>query len=241
MKRRRFYRTATVAEADDGFQVDLDERPVRTPAGKPLVLPTLALARTIAEEWLAQTDEIRPQTMPITSLAATAIDRVVPRCAVIVDALLEYGESDLLCYRADEPSELVARQQACWQPALDWATERWGARLRVTIGIMPVPQPPEALAALRRAVAACDPLELTALAAAVPLCGSLVLGLALIDGRLDADRVFEVAHLDCIFQIERWGEDDELSTTLGRVRAELLDAATFLALARDTRAVAHAG
>ena len=241
MKRRRFYRTATVAEATDGFHVDLDGRPVRTPAGKPLVLPTLALARTIAEEWLAQTDEIRPETMPITSLATTAIDRVAPRRAAVIDALLDYGDSDLLCYRADEPSELVARQQACWQPVLDWAAERWGVRLRVTTGIMPVRQPPEALIALRRAVDARDPLELTALAAAVPLCGSLVLGLALVDGGLDADRVFEAAHLDRIFQIERWGEDDELSTTFGCVRAELLDAATFLALARDTRAAAHAG
>lgn len=241
MERKRFYRMATVVPVDQGFRVDLDGRAVRTPAGRPLLLPTLALARAIAKEWLAQSDKIRPQTMPITALAATAIDRVAPRRAAVIDAVLDYGGSDLLCYRADEPAALVARQQACWQPALDWVAERWGANLRVTSGIMPVQQPPEALAALRRAVEACDPLDLTALSAAVPLCGSLVLGLALVHGRLDAEQVCAAAHLDQAFQIERWGEDDALTAALGRLRAELMDAATFIALAHDTAATAHAG
>lgn len=237
-QRKRFYKTAVVAADAAGFTVTLDGRPLRTPGGAAFVVPTAALARAVAEEWLAQDGEIRPQTMPQTRLCATAIDRVGPARAAVVDHVAAYGASDLLCYRAEEPGELAARQHRCWQPLLDWAKRSWGVRLEVTRGVMPVSQPPDALAQLRDVVAGHDDLELTALACAVPACGSLILGLALTNGRLCADETFHAAQIDETFQIERWGEDDEQTERRRALKADIDAAAGFLARVRDTGAAA---
>lgn len=230
---KRFYRTATVIAADDGFAIGLDGRPVRTPAGASLRLPTAALAQAVAEEWLAQKDAVRPHSMPLTRLAATATDRVGPRRAEVIEHLIAYASTDLLCYRAEEPLELAARQERRWGPLLEWAAERWGAALTVTAGVVPVAQPESALQALRAAVESLNDLELTALASAVQASGSLVVGLALTAGRLDADTAFEVSHLDEIYQVERWGEDAEAAERRRRLRDDLRAAAAFLTLARD--------
>ncbi len=231
--RKRFYRSAAVEAAPSGFRVTLDGRPVRTPAGADLVVPSAALGRAVAEEWLAQADEIRPHTMPATQLAVTAIDRVGRSRDSVVGHLVAYGGSDLLCYRADHPDELVARQHACWQPLLDWVAAAWRAELVVTQGVMPVDQPPGAVDALRRAVSALDDLELAVLGSVVPACGSLVLGLAILAGRITPEAAFEAAQLDESFQIERWGEDEELTERRSVLRREIAAAAAFLAGLRD--------
>jgi chaperone required for assembly of F1-ATPase len=215
------------------FQVMLDDRPARTPAGRPLRLPTSALAQAVAAEWEAQTGAIRPHDMPLTALAATAIDRVGPQRPAIVDAVAAYGATDLLCYWADQPAELVERQHRVWQPLLDWARETCGARLEVTAGVIPVAQPDAATRALRSAVEALDDMELTALASAVQVSGSLVLGLALLAGRLEADAAFAAALLDERYQAEQWGEDEEAGERRRRLRQELDAVARFLALVRS--------
>jgi chaperone required for assembly of F1-ATPase len=235
---KRFYRAAEVAAVDEGFQVTLDGRSARTPAGAPVVLPTVSLARAIAEEYLAQETTIRPETMPTWQLAATAIDRVGPGRTAIVDQLVAYGRSDLLCYRAAEPAELAFRQDTAWQPLLDWAARTWGAELAVTRGVMPVTQPSPAVEALRAAVGSLDLLELTALAALVPACGSLVIGLAVIAGRIGAEEAFAMAQVDETFQIERWGEIAEAAARRQRLQDDIRAAAAFLALARQGAAPA---
>lgn len=228
---RRVYKTAEYGSVAGGFAVLLDGKPLRTPAGAALLLPTAALAEAVAAEWRAQGEHVRPHTMPLTRLASTAIDRVGPLRAAVIEALLAFAETDALCYQAEAPADLAARQQAAWQPLRAWAEARWGVRLAVTCGVLPVAQDPDALARLRGAVEACDDLRLTALQAASAAAGSLIVALALIEGRLDAAAAFAVAHLEELHQVALWGEDAEAAARRDAVAADIAAAARFAALA----------
>lgn len=234
----RFYKTVAVeppgAAASDnrarGYVVRLDDRPIRTPGGQRLTLPSRESAEAIAAEWRAQPARIDVAAMPLTRLASTALDRVAANMPAVIDILLGYAGAELLCYRAEAPADLVQRQQAQWQPLLDWAAERWDARLAVTSGVVPVAQPAAALAALRRPLEAADPWRLTALAVIAQACGSLVLALAVGERRLDADDAFALSQLDEIYQSERWGEDYEAAERRRRLRDEIAEARAFMML-----------
>jgi chaperone required for assembly of F1-ATPase len=227
---KRFYREVDVVPSDGGFTIRLDGKPIRTPTKAPLEVPTRGLAEAIAGEWRLQDDTIRPQSMHLTQLANTALDRVAVLRDWVVDTVLAYADTDLVCHRADHPIELVRRQQESWQPVLDWLVRTYDAPLRVTCGILPVRQPDESLAALRAAVTGLDIHRLTALHHATGLLGSLVLGLALIAGRIDADEAFEASQLDETFQIERWGEDAEAAARRASIRREVEATSTFARL-----------
>jgi chaperone required for assembly of F1-ATPase len=229
---KRVYTTAAVAPAEGGYGVALDGKPLRTPAKRPLVVPSRALAEAIAAEWQGQGATVDPNTMPQMRLASIAIDLVALRRDAVLAELVNYAGSDLVCYRAEQPPELAARQQAVWQPLVDWATLRFDAPLTVTQGIVPVVQPPETLQAFAAAIGAYDALRLTALHAATTACGSLVIALALIEGELDAAATFVAAQLDETFQIERWGEDSEQAARRTALREDIAAAARFAALAR---------
>jgi chaperone required for assembly of F1-ATPase len=228
---KRLYTDVTVAPTADGFGVSLDGKPVNTPAGARLSLPLPALVEAIAAEWAAQGERIVPATMPLMQLAATALDRVAPARPQTIVQLVRYGETDLLCYRAEDPPDLVGRQTAMWQPLVDWAGMRFGAPLAVTAGLMPQPQTAAALAALRRPLEAMSVLTLTGLLAATGAAGSLILGLALQARRLSPEEAWALSQLDETFQIERWGEDEEAARRRAAVRDDLLAAGRFLDLA----------
>ncbi|MGE5203319.1 MAG: ATP12 family chaperone protein [Acidobacteriota bacterium] len=227
---KRFYKHATVSESERGFGVALDGKPLRTPAKHPLTVPSRALAEAIAAEWQAQGERIDPHALPLTRLASIALDLVAPRRAAVVAEIARYAGTDLLCYRAEEPAELRARQHAAWQPLLDWATQRFDAPLGVTAGVLPVPQPAATLAAFTAAVGAYDTHRLAALHLATAALGSLVLALALVEGRLDAETAFAAAQLDETFQIERWGEDSEQMKRRANLKDDIALAARFVAL-----------
>ncbi len=229
---KRCYGAVGVAPLGDGFTVTLDGRTVRTPAGREVTLPTEALARAVAGEWEAQEENVRPHTMPMMQLAGTAIDRVGPHRQAMIEETVAHARTDLLCYRADAPPELKDRQDASWQPLLDWAAESYRARLRVTRGVTPVDQPEAALDALRAAVEALDDMELTALAGVTGSSGSLIVALALAAGRIGADEAHAVSQLDEGYQVEKWGEDAEAQARRRRLHADIRAAAAFLALAR---------
>lgn len=224
---KRFWTSAEVTEAPGGFAVTLDGRQVKTPAKAPLVVPSRALAEAIAREWQAQDEKIDPATMPVTRGANAAIDKVRTQHAEVAALIADYGGTDLLCYRAEAPRELVARQSAHWDPLLDWAEAALGARLAVTQGVVPVAQPEATLAALSARVAAMDEWQLAALHDLVGLTGSLVLGLAVAEGRLTADEAWTIAQIDEAWQAEQWGADDEAAAHADRKRAALLDAERF--------------
>ncbi len=240
-KFKRFYARASWAAVppgeDDGrtgagFRVLLDGKAVKTPAKAEMVLPTRALTEAIAAEWQALGEEVEVRSLVLTGLAWAAIDRVGPGRERVVEELAGFGAHDLVCYHAETPADLAARQREQWRPLLDWAARALDAPLAVTTGVVSIEQPSEALAALRRALVAQDDFELTALSAAAGAAGSLVIGLALVAGRIDAAAAFDAAQLDESYQIERWGEDPEAARRGGAIKADLEAAARFLALLR---------
>lgn len=227
---KRFYKDVSVKEEDDAFRILLDDRTLKTQSKATVELPTRALAEAVAQEWAAQNDEIDPPNMLLTRLAFAAIDGVKGNRRKVADHALSFGRTDLLCYRAERPEELVARQAAVWNPLLDWAAERFGAQLIATTGIAFVEQPPEVLVALEQAIVRTDDFALAALHTVATITGSLVLALALSEGHLDAEEAFAAATLDETFQFEKWGMDAEAQTRLNRLSAELSAAERFIAL-----------
>ncbi len=232
---KRFWDHATTEPVGDRWQVLLDGKPMRLPGGAPLLLAGPALATAIAAEWQgaggAKGGEMSFADTPLTRLAGTAQERVAPRAQAVAEELARYGETDLLCYRATDPDDLVRRQAAAWDPWLDWVATRHGARLEVTQGVMHCAQPAGAIAALAGVVAALSVPALTALGLVVPATGSLVLGLALADGALDAAGVAQAAQLDELYQAELWGVEWESQERRERIAAEIALAARYLALA----------
>ncbi|SHI57644.1 ATP12 family chaperone protein [Wenxinia saemankumensis] len=229
---RRFWKEAGVAPREGGHAVLLDGRPVRTPAKAPLVLPTGALAEAIAAEWDAQGERVDPGTMPMTRTANSAIDTVAANRDAVIDLLAEYGATDLLCYRADAPEELAARQAADWDRWLDWADRTHGARLKVATGVLPVAQDARALAALRAPLEGMDAFALAGTHDLVALPGSLVLGLAVAGGALAADEAWRISRIDEDWQAELWGADDEAEAQASARKAALEQAARFHTLSR---------
>jgi len=229
---KRFYREAIAAPTEHGFGVMLDGKPLRTPGKNLLIVPNQTLATAIAAEWQGQGATIKPLALPLTRLVSTAIDRVASRRHEVIAEIAKYAGTDLLCYRAAEPRELAERQRAAWQSLLDWAQERYDAPLQVTESITPVTQAPAALAAIERAVAAQDSMMLVALHLATTASGSVVIGLALLAGRLSPEDAFTAAELDESFQIERWGEDAEQAKRRAGLKEDIALAARFAALLR---------
>ena len=224
---KRFYKAASVGE---GNAVLLDGRPVRTPGRAPLAVPTASLAAAIADEWNEQSETIDPRAMPLTGLANAAIDRVAPAKDAFAPGLAVLGESDLLCYRAEGPAPLVARQADAWDPLLAWAASRYGVAFAVTSGIVHKPQPPGTVARLAAAVDARDPFELAGLSPLVTVSGSLVIALALAEGAIGLAAAWAAASLDELWQAEQWGEDAEAAKALAGRRTDFAAAARFLSL-----------
>jgi len=234
---KRFWETATFAAGPDGYAVLLDQRPMHLPGGGVLRLRSARLAAAIAAEWQAagggKGGEMSFADTPLTRLAGTAQQRIAPDPGPVVDAIARYGESDLLCYRADSPEALVHRQAQAWQPWLDWAALTYDAPLRVTTGVGHVHQHHDSIRALRRTVAALDVDALAALGIAVPALGSLVLGLALAAGELDAATAYQLGNLDELYQAELWGEDAEAAARRRGIAADVDLAARYIALTRE--------
>jgi chaperone required for assembly of F1-ATPase len=230
--RRRFYKQALVGPEQSGrFPVLLDGRPVRTPARRVLAAPAYALAEAIANEWSAQGEKIDPATMPLTRLASTIIDGVAEVPLAVADEVAKYLSSDLLCYRADAPEGLVARQAELWDPVLAWARDRLGARFVLAQGVTYVAQPDTALAAARAAIPdATDEREiwkLGALSSIASLTGSALLALALAHRHISADATWDAAHLDEDWQMAQWGRDEQALERRAFRRAEF-DAAVMV-------------
>lgn len=224
---KRFWKDVTV-DADLG--VRLDDRPVRTPGRAPLILPTAALADAVADEWRVVDGDIDPRAMPLTGLTNAAIDRIASDPAAFAAGLAAYGESDLLCYRAESPPDLVDRQAALWDPPLDWARDRYDVHFEIVTGVIHRPQPDATIERLGAAIAARAAFELAPLSPIVTITGSLVLALALAERAMDADAVWAAANLDEDWQAEQWGEDDLALKARETRRRDFDAAARFLSL-----------
>lgn len=216
---RRFWRETAAGE--DG-RVLLDGRGARTPAARPLRLPSAAAAVLVAEEWAGQGEFVDYARMPLTRLAFTALDRVAAESDAVAEEVARYAGSDLLCYFADQPEALLERERAGWEPLLVWAEAEFGVRFVRARGVSHQAQPPETIEAFRRAAAGLDPFRLTGVAFAGALFGSTVLAFALLKERLPGDEAFELSRLDEIFQNERWGVDAEAAERNAALKAEAI-------------------
>jgi chaperone required for assembly of F1-ATPase len=215
----------------EAHAVRVGERAIVTPKGTAMAVPTAVLAAAIATEWPSQPRaKLDPRQLKLTRVAASALDLVRPQRARVIAELVAYAETELLCHRADSPPKLVARQDATWQPLLDWLHARFDAPLAITHGVLAHKQPPASLATLTRALERIDDFRLASLSLAATASGSLVIGLALIDGHIDAAAAFDAAELDTTYQIEQWGEDAEAAAHRAEVREDLETAARFVAL-----------
>ncbi len=229
---RRDWSDVTVRREAGGFVVLLDDRKLNTPSRVPVALPSLALAERLAEEWRRVEDRIDPRDLPLTRMANTAIDRAPAVFEAMVEAISEYGDSDLLCYRAVGPSALAHRQAQAWDPWLTWARETLDAPLLLIDHLGHRPQPAESLARLRAAVTAHGAFEIAALQDLVALSGSLVLGLAISHGALTAEDGWVLSRLDESWQAEQWGVDADAAIAAAKARSDFLRADVFLRLAR---------
>jgi chaperone required for assembly of F1-ATPase len=227
---KRFYKNAEAVASAGGVAILLDGRPVKTPGRRPLMLPTEELAEAVAAEWNDQSEDIDPRAMPLTGLANAAIDRVTPDPAAFARGLAQYGESDLLCYRAEGPQLLVRRQAEHWDALLDWARLRFDIALETVCGVMHRPQPPASIAMLHAAVAARDPFRLAGLSPLVTVGGSLIIALALSEGAIGLEEGWAAATLDEQWQIEQWGEDSLAIQALTARRRDFDAAYRFLTL-----------
>jgi chaperone required for assembly of F1-ATPase len=229
VSRRRFYKTVSVT---DDLGIALDGRPVKTPMKSPLRLPSLALAEAVAAEWDAQENEIKPSGMILTKLANTAIDRVAPHRAAIEAEVRDYAGSDLICYRADRPPDLVARHSMHWDRVVDWARLTLDAPFDVTVGIIHRPQPEAALAAHALAVKELSGFQLAAYHSLMTLTGSALLAMMLARRATAPEAAWAAAHVDEDYQIAQWGQDDEAQTRRAARYAEFMACCKFLELAR---------
>jgi chaperone required for assembly of F1-ATPase len=227
---KRFYKAVGVTDEGGGFGIALDGRAVRTPAKAPLLVPSRALAEAIAGEWEAQGEHIVPASMVLTKLANTAIDRIAGREQAVVADIVAFAGCDLLCYRADAPERLAARQAGAWDPVLIWAARRLGSRFVCVTGVVHHPQPKPALEALARELEPHSPFRLAALHTITTLTGSAILALAIVDGAIPAGEAWNAAHVDEDWQIEQWGPDDEAESRRAARRAEFDCAVRLLEL-----------
>jgi chaperone required for assembly of F1-ATPase len=227
---KRFWKEAAAVEAGDGWGIELDGRPVRTPLRELLAVPTRALADAIAEEWSGVAEAIDPRAMPMTGLANAAIDRVAPDRPAFAASLAKYAEADLACYRADGPQALVERQAVEWDALLAWARRRFDVDFAVTTGITHVEQPAATVERLAHEVATLDDFRLAGLSPMVTAGGSLVAALAVLDGAWAPEKAWPAVIVDDEWQKERWGSDEEAEKALEGRRGDFLAGARFIEL-----------
>lgn len=231
---KRFYKSVDVAELKGGWSIALDGKLIKTPAKRPFSAPTKALAEAAAAEWGGQEGEINPAAMPITKSVNTALDRTMPEYEAVAQMVAEYGGSDLICYRAEAPAKLIARQAAAWDPLLEWSALHLNARLISAVGVIHMPQPKEGQDALAAAVHKHDPFELTGLYDLVALSGSLIIGLAVAGGHVTPAEGWATSRVDHIWQEDQWGVDDEAAAQAAYKAEEFAQAARLIELARQT-------
>jgi len=230
--RNRLYRGAVVTDDGGQYLIAIDGEPIRTPANELLTTPYKRLAEAVVEEWENQGSQIDTQSTPLTKILNTLIDRVIPKRAEIIHELLVFAETDLLCHRATHPLDLKIKQDAVWEPVLDWLSSFHGVTLAVVEGVMPSALSGRDGNQLKSIISSVGSYTLTILQLVAVSTGSLALGLAFAEGRLTAVETLEAAQLDEIYQMEKWGEDTALLKAHKRLEGTLLSAERFMKLMR---------
>ena len=234
-KPKRFWKKVDVVSLEKNFCIKLDEKILKTPAKKEMLLPTKALAKKIALEWDKQVGEINPNSMPFTKSANAALDKVIEQFEEVSSLVSDYGDTDLLYYRADSPAELKIRQQSSWDPMIDWAEKNFKVKINCGTGILYIPQDRELVYRLSKEISELSSFQLTALYDIVSITGSLILGLATINGRLSAEDAFNLSRIDELWQIEQWGVDEEAQAVSDLKYDAVLHAQEFFILSSGNK------
>ncbi len=227
---KRFYKVVRIQEEENRFSITLDDRRLKSPGQKPLLIPNRSLAEGIANEWIDQGDIIDPTQMPFMCLAATTVDRVITHRDQVIDIITAYAETDLLCYWAEQPEELIRNQELSWKPLLNWCSEGLKAPLLITKGIMPISQSRKSICSLRNRVANYDNFSLAAIHELTGYSGSIVIALAIAEGYISVEKGIEAAQIDNVFQLERWGEDGDARSRILEIEKAMTLADQFLKL-----------
>ena len=227
---RRFWHKVRIVENLGGFSITLDDKPVCTPGKRTLVVPNHPLAEALSTEWSNQSDVVEPGQMPLTRYANRTVDDVILRRAEVIEEVLRYGATDLVCYRATDPPELIERQIVGWHPLIEWIASKFEIRLQIASTILPVAQSQATIDRFRIAVSAFDDFPLTGLHAATAACGSLVIALGLAHGQLNAELAWSLSLLDETYQLERWGQDAEAVNRRARLLTDIKVASQFMVL-----------
>ena len=227
---KRFWKSVQAVQSDGGWGVELDGKPLRTPARVPLQVPTEKLAQAIVAEWDGVSGEIEPRAMPLTGLANAAIDRISADKKAFADGIARYAEADLACYRADGPPGLIERQTALWDELLAWGRRRFDVDFRTTSGLLHVDQPLATVEQLAHAVAALDAFRLAGLSPLVTIGGSLIAALGVLEEAFTPPQAWSAVSVDDHWQLEQWGSDAEAEAALENRRTDFTAAARFLEL-----------
>jgi chaperone required for assembly of F1-ATPase len=229
-KQKRFWKNAHVVSSETGYLIKLDDKILKTPAKKQMLLPTEALAKKVASEWGEQVEEIDPTTMPFTKSSNAALDKVSEQFEEVSSLLGEYGDTDLLYYRADSPPELQKRQKTGWDPIVNWAENTFKGQINCGTGIVYIPQDAKIFSEINIKINSLSIFELTAFYDMVSITGSLILGLAIINGRLSAEEAYQLSRIDEQWQLEQWGEDEEAQVASNKKNIAILHSEEFFAL-----------
>ena len=224
---KRFWKATAAVETEGGYKIELDGRPVKTPAKTLLVVPTAEMAAAVASEWDAQKDLIDPLTMPVTRGANAALDKVAIQRDEVIEMLAAYGDTDLLCYRAAGPEELITRQAVEWDPLLAWARKTYGVIMKTGEGVMHIAQDPRNLVRFTAELSKMTPFQIAAAHDLISLSGSMVIALAVIEKHLKVERGWAVSRIDEEWQFEKWGEDEDARALESIKRQSFSDAAKF--------------
>ena len=195
--------------AGGGWIVTANGKPVKTVAGASLVLPEGDLAAAIAAEMQSQ-----GQQSPLFRLASLLLDKYPAARSADSAEVVSFIDTDLLCYRAHEPADLVTWQSAHWEPHLAWAAAHGIRGLKTTHQATPLVQPTAAHQALEQHLAGLSDAALLVTVLATRLTGSAILGLAFGLGVLDSQTAHAAAHADEFYQIERYAHDEEQAERL---------------------------
>lgn len=206
---KRFYKEVGVAPVEGGFAVTLDGAKTRTPGKVPVVVPSAALAEDMATEWASQGERVDPMTMPLVRLVNSGVEGGDQSLAGLRAELVKYSGTDMLCYRADTPRELVAEQEQHWDPVLTVLARHFSVSFTTTVGIVHQAQPEATLERLAGALEDLALLKATAMVSIAGLTGSGLLAIGLGHKLLDAEQVWTAAHVDEDYNIRLWGADPE--------------------------------
>jgi len=233
VSKQRFYKSATLVSVDDTFEswgIELDGRPVRTPSGNALNAPVKRLAEAMVTEWNNQGKQVIPASMPLCGLANAAVDRIGPQRTTFIEKIKGHANSDLVCYWAEFPPDLVKSQHDTWQPLIDWANKSFGTAFQTTVGIKHIDQPEESISIMGQEAGKFDDFALAAFTDLETTLGSVIIAMSLYHQKINLDQAFDAAFLDELFQIDRWGEDQEAAERRKGVREELAATHNFINL-----------